>query len=217
MEIALYVPKPFEENNRGPQRALIERAPLGALVIHTEQGLVANHIPFVYREGRSNGERDVLCAHIPRANPLSGQFDAAGACLVIFNGPDGYVSPSWYATKPEHGKVVPTWNYAVVHVHGHARIVDDEQWVANQIEALTDGHERPRSEPWTVADAPAEYTRALLKTLVGLEVQIERVEGKIKASQNQPERNRQSVLEALREEQPDTDFAQLMRSVLDER
>ena len=213
----MYVPKHFEENDRNLQREFIERAPLGALVIHTEQGLVANHIPFVYREGLSTGAQDVLAAHIPRANPLGAELDAARACLVIFNGPDGYVSPSWYATKPEHGKVVPTWNYAVAHVHGHVRVVDDEEWVANQIEELTERHEHSRSEPWAVTDAPAEYTRALLKTLVGLEVRIDRIEGKIKASQNQPERNRQSVLEALREEQPDTHFSRLMRSVLDER
>jgi len=213
----MYAPKPFEESDRGRQRALIEQAALGALVVHTEKGLVANHIPFVYRKGGSNGKEDLLCAHIPRANPLSAELASARACLVIFNGPDGYVSPSWYATKPEHGKVVPTWNYAVAHVHGHVRTVDDEEWIARQIEELTERHEHSRKQPWAVSDAPAEYTDRLLKALVGLEVRIDRIEGKIKASQNQPERNQQSVLEALHEEQPNTDFSQLMRSVLDRR
>ena len=212
----MYAPRHFEENDRIRQRALIERAALGALVIQTQQGLVANHLPFVYREAGSDSEEDLLCAHIPRANPLSAELDPARECLVIFNGPDGYVSPSWYATKPEHGKVVPTWNYAVVHVHGQVRTVDDEEWIALQIEQLTEQHERSRSEPWAVTDAPPEYTRALQKTIVGLEVRIERIEGKVKASQNQPEQNRQSVLKALREEQPDTSFSELMRSVLDE-
>jgi len=217
MEIILYVPKAFEENDRGQQLAIIRQASLGALVIHTDEGLIANHIPFVYREGSPGVEPDVLCAHIPRANPLSSVLESARACLVIFNGPDGYVSPSWYATKPEHGKVVPTWNYAVVHVHGEVRTVDDEEWVADQIEQLTAEHEQSRNKPWAVTDAPPEYTQALRKAVVGLEVRIERIEGKIKASQNQPERNRQSVLEALREEQPDTHFSGLMRSVLGER
>ncbi len=213
----MHVPKDFAENNRSKQLALIRRASLGALIIHTDEGLIANHIPFVYCEGDSGVEHDSLRAHIPRANPLSAALDSARACLVIFNGPDGYVSPSWYATKPEHGKVVPTWNYAVVHVHGQVCAVDDEEWVADQIERLTAQHEQSRNEPWAVTDAPAAYTRALRKAIVGLEVRIERIEGKVKASQNQPERNQQSVLEALSEEQPDTNFSELMRSVLEGR
>ncbi|MEM8815813.1 MAG: FMN-binding negative transcriptional regulator [Pseudomonadota bacterium] len=212
----MYLPKSFRESDKSRLLELIRQAPLGILVLQTDGGLEANHIPFVYREStkQKTNETGLLCAHLPRANPLSSPVHSGRPCLVIFSGPSGYISPSWYASKKDHGKVVPTWNYTVVHVHGHVRLIDDEAWVMSQIEELTGQHEAPRKEPWSVSDAPAEYTQALLKSLVGMEIRIDRLEGKTKASQNQPGRNQTSVLQALREEQPDTELAEFMHSVL---
>ncbi|MEO1244596.1 MAG: FMN-binding negative transcriptional regulator [Pseudomonadota bacterium] len=213
----MYVPKSFRETDTSSLLELIQQAPLGILVLQTDEGLEANHIPFVYRESTKEPANDtgLLCAHLPRANPLCSPAHSGRPCLVIFSGPSGYISPSWYASKKDHGKVVPTWNYTVVHVHGHVRLIDDETWLMRQIEELTERHEATRAEPWSVSDAPAGYTQALLKSLLGMEVRIDRLEGKTKASQNQPGRNQMSVLQALREEQPDTELSEFMHSVLE--
>ncbi|MEM9401707.1 MAG: FMN-binding negative transcriptional regulator [Pseudomonadota bacterium] len=209
----MYTPKHFAESQTDALFELIAAAPLGALVVSGEQGLDANHIPFVHDAGIDG--LGLLRAHIPRANPLSRTLRDATPCLVIFNGPDGYISPSWYATKQEHGRVVPTWNYSVAHVHGEVSVVDDPDWVLAQIQDLTDRNESQRSKPWSVSDAPENYTRRLVAGLVGLEITISRIDGKTKASQNQPAQNRSSLLSAMSEEQPDTALAGLMRRVLE--
>ncbi len=156
----------------------------------------------------------LLRAHIPRANPLSAQLESETDCLVIFHGPEGYVSPSWYATKKKDGKVVPTWNYCVAHAHGRIALVNDESWVKAQLHALTEQSEAPRNEPWQVSDAPQEYTERLVKSLVGLEVTIDELKGKFKLSQNQPEENQTSVLEAMATEQAGSALYASMNSVL---
>ena len=209
----MYTPKHFEETETDRLFELIAAAPLGTLVFSGADGLEANHIPFIH-ETSVDGP-GVLRAHIPRANSLSESLRKATPCVVIFNGPDGYISPSWYATKQAHGHVVPTWNYSVVHVHGAVVVVDDPDWVLRQINALTDQHEADRPEPWSVSDAPEPFTRGLVSSLVGLEMTVSRIEGKTKASQNQPERNKSSILEAVSEEQPDTALAGLIRRALD--
>ncbi len=208
----MYTPKHFAETDTERLFALINAAPLGTLVVNSDSGLEANHIPFIHRrEGDGPGE---LCAHIPRANPLSNALQSETPCLVIFNGPDGYVSPSWYATKQQHGRVVPTWNYSVVHAHGTAVIVDDPEWVHGQINELTDQNESTRPEPWAVSDAPERFTTGLVSSLVGVRVSVARLEGKIKASQNQPARNQQSILQAMDDEHLDGPLAELMKDVL---
>ncbi|MEO0803667.1 MAG: FMN-binding negative transcriptional regulator [Cyanobacteria bacterium J06642_2] len=208
----MYLPKPFEEADSEALHALIRAAPLATLVIHTQDGLVANHIPFVLHLAESEPVK--LQAHIPRSNPLSSILEVARDCLAIFHGPEGYISPSFYATKKVHGKVVPTWNYSVVHVHGKLRAVDDVDWILNQVEALTNQHERPRVKPWEVSDAPAEFTQRLTRVLIGLELDVERMVGKTKASQNQPKENQASILRALDEEAPEAELSDLMHSVL---
>lgn len=208
----MYTHAHFAETDVSTLIELIHSAPLGALVVNGPHGLEANHIPFIHRYLES--ESGVLQAHIPRANPLSELLGSGAPCLAMFHGPDGYISPSWYATKKDHGRVVPTWNYSVVHVHGTGAVIDDPDWVLQQINALTELNEAPRPEPWSVTDAPEEFTQGLLKSLVGIEIAIERIEGKTKASQNQPAQNRESVLEALAKEQPDTQLTRLMREVL---
>ncbi len=210
----MYTPKHFAEPETDTLLQLIAAAPLGTLVVNSESGLEANHIPFIH-EVRDDGSC-VLRAHIPRANPLSDLLRSATPCLVIFNGPDGYISPSWYATKQKHGRVVPTWNYSVAHAHGSVLVIDDPDWVLSQIHELTERNEAARPEPWAVSDAPGNYTRALVSSLVGLEVTVSRIEGKTKASQNQPEENKASILGAMSKEQPDTALSGLMRRVLDD-
>ncbi|MEM6580028.1 MAG: FMN-binding negative transcriptional regulator [Pseudomonadota bacterium] len=209
----MYKPKHFEQRDIEAMRKLIAASPLATFILADEQELIANHIPFVLRSGESHEMQ--LIAHIPRANPLSETLKNAKNCLAIFHGPDGYVSPSYYATKPLHGKVVPTWNYSVVHVHGVAELVDDPNWVREQIELLTNLHEATRSFPWSVSDAPPDFVESLVKALVGIEISVDRFEGKTKASQNQPEANQRSVLESIERDYPDSNFARLMHSVLD--
>jgi transcriptional regulator len=134
---------------------------------------------------------------VARGNELA-RMDGAEA-LLVFHGPDGYVSPNWYPSKHETGREVPTWNYAVVHVHGHLRVVDDTTWLRGLLETLTDRHEAGQPQPWKVGDAPRDHIEKSLRAIVGLEVAIERIEGKLKLSQNHPARNREGVITGLRE------------------
>ena len=206
----MYTPDAFREENASRLVEIIRSEPLGTLIVAGADGIEANHIPFVYD---SDGH-GILQAHIPRANPLSKTLSAVTTCLVIFHGANGYLSPSWYATKRAHGKVVPTWNYAVVHVHGRARLVEESDWILDQLHTLTRQSEHENPEPWSVSDAPVEFIDKLLNSLVGIEISIDRIEGKTKASQNQPAENQQSILAALDRTHADTDFGRLMRTTL---
>jgi len=170
-----------------------------------EEGLVANHIPFILDAGA--GALGTLRGHVARAN---GQWRPAGTpasmenvrrdveALVIFQGPQSYITPSWYPTKQETGKVVPTWNYAVVHAYGALRPIEDGEWLSNQIERLTVLQEGVRAEPWAVSDAPGDFIDAMMKAIVGIEIEITRMDGKWKVSQNRPVTDRQGVVEGLR-------------------
>ena len=206
----MYCPDIFRDNDPDSLRARIKGHPLGTLVIQHGDGLEANHIPFVLASDEQ-GER--LHAHVPRANPLS-QLTGSHPALVIFHGTQGYITPSWYATKAEHGQVVPTWNYAVTHVHGVLRVRDDAQWVLRQIRQLTRQQEQGRDLPWAVDDAPSDYIDRLAGALVGLEIRIHRMEGKNKASQNQPSANQSSLLSALKDEPPSDAFSRHMANTL---
>lgn len=192
----MYLPKHFEESRIDVLHALIRAHPLATLVSLTTDGLAANHIPLLLvADPAANG---VLQGHLARANPLWRDFDANRDVLAIFQGPDCYISPNWYASKKETGKVVPTWNYAVVHAHGRLRVVDDAKWVRTQIEALTTQNEAQWVDAWSVADAPRDYVDKMIAAVVGFEIRITRLVGKWKVSQNQPPENQASVIEALR-------------------
>lgn len=197
----------FREDRPKELHALIRRHPLG-LLITAEGGLDANPIPFSLAQGPDGG--DLLRAHLPRSNDQVAALRSGGETLVSFRGPEAYVSPGWYATKAEHGKVVPTWNYAVVQAWGRPTIIEDAAWIMAQIEALTAQQEGGRAEPWAVSDAPADFTAKLIRTLVGLEIAIDRIEGKWKVSQNQPEANRRGVVTGLRQEAPADPMAALV-------
>ncbi len=173
----------------------IRAHPLGTLVTYGVSGLMANAVPFTLRVDPASF---VLRAHLANANDQLAHLRQGSPVLVIFQGPQAYVSPSWYATKREHGKVVPTWNYVVVQVHGTPIIIEDRQWLREQIDELTSIHERGRAEPWSLDDAPEDFGAALMKGITGIEIPIERVEGTWKVSQNQPSANRIGVECGLR-------------------
>lgn len=203
----MYPPKVFQQTDCDELKRLIHDYPLATLMVQGESQPNAFHIPFIYQqEGAGKG---VLQAHIPRFSPLFSD-GLTGDCLAIFHGPNGYISPSWYATKQEHGKAVPTWNYAVVHARGKLRIIDDVEWVRDQIERLTAQHENHREKPWSMDDAPADYTAKMLTALVGVEIAIEEVTGTFKLSQNQPQRNHQPVLYALKDDPSSAALFQIM-------
>jgi transcriptional regulator len=146
---------------------------------------------------RGSTQHGLLKGHLSRANQQWRDFLPSVEALAIFSGPQHYITPSWYPEKLETGKVVPTWNYAVVHVYGHLKVIEDAEWLMDHLNSLTQVHEAAMPRPWKVSDAPADYIASLVKGIVGLELPIERLEGKWKVSRNQPERNRVGVIEGL--------------------
>lgn len=205
----MYQQPAFRETRAGVLHAAIRAYPLGTLVTHGAAGLDANLVPFILVE--ADGGATVLRAHLARGNPQLDDLRAGAETLVLFHGPQAYVSPSWYPTKREHGKVVPTWNYVVVTARGRPRVIDDAAWKHAQISALTDQQEHARTDPWSVADAPEDFVAAQLNGITGVEIAVERLEGKWKASQNHPEGNRRGVVEGLRRDDPASAMADVMR------
>ncbi len=192
----MYQPQHFREERLAVQHALIREHSLGLLVTAGAGALQANHIPFLL-DGEV-GERGTLRAHLARVNPQVQDLSAVDECLVVFQGPQTYISPSLYPTKQEHGRVVPTWNYITVHAWGRPRVIDDAAWLRRNVEALTARQEAERAAPWRVSDAPESYLAAQLKGIVGLEIAIARIEGKWKVSQNRPAIDRAGVVAGLR-------------------
>ena len=197
----MYQPAHHREDRIEVQHGLIRRHPLGLLISVGSDSLVANPIPFVL--DAAAGSNGTLQCHVARANEQWTALRSAADCLVVFQGADHYITPSWYATKRETGKVVPTWNYVTVHAWGRAAIRDDAVWVRRQIEALTRAHETPRSAPWAVTDAPEPFVATMMRGIVGIEIPISRIEGKWKVSQNRPEADRAGVYAGLVEMGPD--------------
>lgn len=191
----MYQPAAFREERTEVLHHLIRAHPLGLLITAGPGGLTANPLPFLVDPGI--GPLGRLRAHLARPNPQVGDLAAAETCLVVFQGPHRYITPSWYATKHQTGKVVPTWNYVMVQVHGCPRIVDDTVWLRRLLDDLTEQQERGRPAPWTVDDAPAQFVAAQLNGIVGLEVPIDRIEGKWKVSQNRPAADRTGVTAGL--------------------
>jgi transcriptional regulator len=201
----MYRPKHFEERDTGVLHSLIRSHPLGAWVTTVDGMLEVNHIPFLLDEAR--GEHGTLIGHVARANPVWRTFSSTIESVVIFQGPQAYITPSWYASKREHGKAVPTWNYAVVHAHGTPRPIEDKAWLLAHVTALSNFHESARSERWSVSDAPADYIETLLKAIVGIEIPIATIAGKWKASQNRSLADKLGTLAGLRERGDETALA----------
>lgn len=194
----MYQPPHFREERLDVLHDLIRTHPFGAMVTVGADGLVANHYPFVIDQGQ--GELGTLRAHMSRANTQWRDLDGSRDALVIFQGVHTYITPSWYPSKAESGKVVPTWNYALVHAHGRPRAIHDPAWLLRHVGELTAQHEAGRAEPWSLTDAPADFVAGLLKGIVGVELEISRIEGKWKASQNRPESDRAGVVRGLTEQ-----------------
>ena len=194
----MYLPKHFEETRVQVIHDLMRAHPLGTLVVLTSRGLVANHIPLEIEPDPA--PFGTLRGHVARANPVWQEFSRDVEALAIFQGPNSYVSPSWYRTKKETGKVVPTWNYVVVHAYGVVRFIDDSRWLRAFVEKLTNRHETGRDDPWQITDAPADYIDKQLTAIVGLEIPISRLVGKWKVSQNRPAKDRDAVVDGLLQE-----------------
>jgi transcriptional regulator len=204
----MYQPAHFKETRLEVQHALIKAHPFGLLISSGVDGLEANGVPFLVDAGPA--PLGILRTHVARANSqwknLNGQ-----SVLVVFQGPQTYISPSLYETKRETGKVVPTWNYVMVQVKGVASVHEDHAWLSAQITALTNKHEAGRPAPWAVDDAPERYIESQMNGIVGIEIDITSIEGKWKVSQNRPEADRRGVAEGLSKEKPNLDMAGLVR------
>ncbi|UUZ56444.1 FMN-binding negative transcriptional regulator [Massilia sp. H-1] len=183
----------FSETRTEVLHDLIAQHPLGTLVTHGAQGLSADHLPFEIAPAADGAPCGVLRAHVARANPVWRQ---GGDALIVFQGAAGYISPSLYEDKPLTGKVVPTWNYAVVHAHGPLRAIEDPAWILALLERLTAQHEAPRSMPWSVGEAPPAFIDKLLAAIVGIEIPVQRLEGKWKMSQNRSANDRRTIADA---------------------
>ena len=195
----MYQPASFTETRLDVLHAVMRAAPLASLVIHGPDGLDADPLPLLLDSAA--GPHGTLAGHCARANPLWTRAGPDGIdALAIFHGPEHYVSPAWYPAKQEHGRVVPTWNYVVAHAHGVARAVEDRAWLLDMLHRLTEAHESSRPAPWSVGDAPTEFIDQMLGAIVGIEIPIDRLEGKCKASQDEAMPDRLGTVRGLREQ-----------------
>ena len=201
----MYVSTHHQLTDREAIFSLMEAHPLGAWVCLGDDALAANHVPFLL--DRSRGPFGTLLGHVARANRVWRELRADTASIVMFQGPQAYITPAWYPSKREHGMVVPTWNYAVAHAHGVARADKDRGWLLDMLHRLTDGQEAAQPAPWRIADAPASYIDKLLGAIVGIEIPINRLEGKLKASQDEAMPDRRSTSAALQNSPRDEDRA----------
>lgn len=193
----MYLPLAHRLDDHEAQLDLIEAHPLGAWVCMGPEGLVANHLPFVL--DRAAGRHGVLRGHVARGNPVWRVLAADRPSVVMFQGPQAYITPGWYPGKAEHGQVVPTWNYVAVHAHGTARVIDDQVPLRALLDRLTEAQEAARPVPWRIDDAPAPYIERLLRGIVGIEIPIDRLEGKLKASQDEAREDRIGTVLGLRQ------------------
>ena len=192
----MYVPAHFDESRAEVLHDFIQQHPFGMLVTHGADGLDANHIPFELDPGQ--GGKGVLTAHVARANPVWRNVVDGDEVLVVFRAADAYISPNWYPSKHEFHKQVPTWNYMVVHAHGRITIRDDERFVRGVVGRLTRTHEASQPKPWKMTDSPKEFIDAMLKAIVGVEIEITRLVGKSKLSQNKDARDIRGAAEMLK-------------------
>ena len=190
----MYTPPAFRMDDLPEIQEVMRSVRLATLVTATDEGLLATPLPLFLAP--NEGKFGTLYGHVARANPQWTR-PSIGEAMVLFTGPDAYITPSWYASKQEHGRVVPTWNYVAVHAYGEAEFFEDPERLLDVVTRLTNLHEAPRAEPWAVTDAPESYVRSQLKGIVGLRLPIARIEGKMKASQNRPEADRAGVVTGL--------------------
>jgi transcriptional regulator len=208
----MYIPRHNLEKRVSVMHALMVAQPLGTLVTLGASGLFASHIPLLLEDdGSAFG---VLRGHISRANPQWRDFVPTVDALAMFAGQQHYISPNWYPGTKEHGREVPTWNYVVVHASGPLKVIEDQEWLLTNVEKLTNLHEAGSPAPWKVSDAPEDFIRSQLKGIVGLELPIQRLEGKWKVSQNRTEKERKGVIDGL--EKLNTPASRAMKALVEE-
>jgi transcriptional regulator len=205
----MHIQSHFEQEDEHKLFELVSRFPLATFVVSSDAGIVANHFPMLV-----TSDRHTLQAHIPRGNEIWRQFDGAKEALAVFTGPDAYVSPGWYPSKKRHGKVVPTWNYAAVHIYGAPCVRHEDEWKLQHLNELTHRHEGGQALPWQVTDAPVEFTAMLLDQIVGIEMPIARLEGKWKISQNRSAEDQAGVIAGMAE---DNGVKELMQRLLEKK
>lgn len=191
----MYQPKHFSMSDTDQMVKLISEHPLATLIASGLSPLQINHIPMI--AAQESADQLVLQCHVARANPLWSALEQVPDVVAVFCGVQSYISPNWYASKAEHGKVVPTWNYEAVHAHGTATIRDDAQWLRGFLDRITDTHEAYEPKAWRVDDAPEDYLEKMLGAIVGIEVTVTLLEGKAKLSQNQPTSNLATINQGL--------------------
>ncbi|HWK82315.1 MAG TPA: FMN-binding negative transcriptional regulator [Caldimonas sp.] len=200
--MSMYLPAHFAESRPEVLQRLVREHPLGLLVTQGPGGIDANSVPF-FLDADPAGGAGILRAHVARANPVWREARGDVESLVVFEGAQTYVSPAWYPSKAEHGKVVPTWNYVMVQARGTVRFIDDAAWLRAFVSRLTDHHERERANqpgqpaPWAVTDAPVDYIDSMLRAIVGLEIVVTSIAGKWKVSQNRVPADRDGVVRGL--------------------
>ena len=192
----MYVNPLHRLTDRQTLQTLLESHPLGAWVCPGRDGLIANHVPFLL--DRSRGPCGTLIGHVARANPVWRELGTAASSVVMFQGPQAHITPGWYPGLAEHGQVVPTWNYVVAHAHGVARAIEDADWLLDMLNRLTNVHEARHPVPWSVGDAPRSFIDRLMRAVVGIEIPIDRLEGKLKASQDEARQDRLGTVQGLR-------------------
>ena len=208
----MFKPPIFVEEREEIIHDLIHSNSFGTLISIVDGEIAADHLPLLFKPQLC--EKGVLQAHISKGNPLWKKHQAGQEVMVIFQGPHHYISPSWYASKAEHAKVVPTWNYAVVHVHGTLKIIENHDWLLNHINQQTDKNEQHYETPWKVSDAPEDYIESQLKGIVGIEIEITRFDGKWKMSQNKNKADKEGIVKGLYDE--DNENAKKMSKMIDE-
>ena len=191
----MYLPKHFRADD-DEARELLAGIRAADLVTNTDQGLFATFLPLLY--DATAGENGALLGHVARKND-HWRLGTIGEALVIVHGPDAYITPGWYPSKLEHGRVVPTWNYVTAHIHGELVIHDDPVWLEDMVRRLTTRHEAEREHPWSVDDAPRDYVDGQLRAIVGLELRITRIEAKLKLGQNRSAEDIDGVISGLQE------------------
>ncbi|MFC4623385.1 FMN-binding negative transcriptional regulator [Comamonas nitrativorans] len=191
----MYLPAPFAESRPEELQRIMRDHPLAMLVTQRPDGLEADHLPFLF--AADQGPLGTLQAHVARANPLWQAVRDGDAVLAVFRGTDGYISPNWYPSKQETHRHVPTWNYEAVHAHGRIWVRDDEKFLRAVLGRLTRVHEADESRPWRMSDAPADYLAELLAQIVGIEIELTRIEGKRKLSQNRDARDFENTAQTL--------------------
>ena len=210
----MYIPKQHEESNVAVLHALIRSHPLGTWATQGDGELIVNHVPFLVDPSR--GQYGALVGHVSRANTVWQLFSKTVPSVVVFQGADAYITPSWYPSKHAHGKAVPTWNYAVVHAHGIPHVIEDKAWLLEHLNQLTDTHEAGQALPWKVSDAPNDFTDHMIERIVGIEIPISRLLGKWKVSQNRPKPDRLGVVAGLlaRNDPQSNEMADLVNQAL---